>query len=166
MSKCFVCLIDGFNGFSDWCIACTAWEIVVTKCLHSSAEDHMVSLLSLKYTYLCWCSRSQTFARLKRLAGTVCVFVKHFAKRYRCCSEPWVGEGHSGADQQRQRWQVGGKEREREIVCECERKRRRRAVKTEEVKCRLVHHSFVKDLKQNNTVTVGHLTQSTRFSVS
>lgn len=61
------------------------------------------------------------------------------------------------------RWE--GK-REREIVCECERKRRRRAVKTEEVKCRLVHHSFVKDLKQNNTVTVGHLTQSTRFSVS
>lgn len=62
-----------------------------------------------------------------------------------------MGEGHSGADQQRQRWQVGGKEREREIVCECERKRRRRAVKTEEVKCRLIHHSFVKDLKQNNS---------------
>lgn len=79
-----------------------------------------------------------------------------------------MGEGHSGADQQRQRWQVGGKEkkrkREREIVCECKRKKRRRAVKTEDVKCIFVHHSFVKDLKQSDAVIVGNLAQDTCFA--
>lgn len=58
---------------------------------------------------------------------------------------------------------AGGREREREIVCECERKRRRRAVKTEEVKCSLVHHTFLRDLKQTDAVTVRHLTQDTCF---
>lgn len=70
-----------------------------------------------------------------------------------------MGIGHNGADQQRQRWQVGGKEKERERLCECKRKKRRRAVKTEDVKCIFVHHSFVKDLKQSDAVIVGYLTR-------
>lgn len=63
---------------------------------------------------------------------------------------------------------AGGRERKREgeieRLCECERKKRRRAVKTEEeVKCCLVLHSLVKDLKQTDAVTVGQQTQGTCF---
>lgn len=36
-------------------------------------------------------------------------------------------------------------------------------MKTEEAECSLVHHGFVKDLKQTDAILVGHLTQDAGF---